>query len=145
MTRGDIAKHNINISEQDIRIDYYSGLLAEAKTVQEEEEERLQELTAFQQFLAAVTPSQSLKDLKRKIHEIHEKVKVMPRRSEDRSSPDKESQGDVRTSEPTVSAGIGQEALLALLEARVTDLCAQLNNTDPGLRDAVFLNHEQFC
>ena len=73
--RGDIAKHNM--SEQDIRIDYYSGLLAEAKTVQEEEEERLQELTAFQQFLAAVTPSQSLKDLKRKIQEIHEKVKVM--------------------------------------------------------------------
>lgn len=64
------------MSEQEIRIDYYSGLLAEAKTVQEEEEERLQELTAFQQFLAAVTPSQSLKDLKRKIHEIQEKVKV---------------------------------------------------------------------
>lgn len=378
--KGDIAKHNM--SEQDIRIDYYSGLLAEAKTVQEEEEERLQELTAFQQFLAAVTPSQSLKDLKRKIHEIHEKVKesssyiagkplegsdiadlaravtvattdssqaVSPRGeggpggtlgadlsllrmlrtdmpqsrsssrlgnrqtllqvvegsddqvavvkedseacdhgafdeflgddehlvnlasvyeshchallalltriqnqtealnkevdsrqkklnsrlqeieqlqekarggghegqlqdlqtlirewprlsgdaeaqaqldqlvaqiaevvsdvfgsskysplvpqampevpplkklspensakikggSEDRSSPDKEGQSNVRMSEPTVSAGMGQEALLALLEARVTDLCAQLDNIDPGLRDAIFLNCEQ--
>lgn len=59
--------------------------------------------------------------------------------SEDRSSPDKESQSNVRMSEPTVSAGMGQEALLALLEARVTDLCAQLDNIDPGLRDAIFL------
>lgn len=42
-------------------------------------------------------------------------------------------------SEPTVSAGMGQEALLALLEARVTDLCAQLDNIDPELRDAIFL------
>lgn len=42
-------------------------------------------------------------------------------------------------SEPTVSAGMGQEALLALLEARVTDLCAQLDNIDPDLRDAIFL------
>lgn len=42
-------------------------------------------------------------------------------------------------SEPTVSAGMGQEALLALLEARVTDLCAQLDNIDPALRDAIFL------
>ncbi|KAG0726145.1 hypothetical protein GWK47_037179 [Chionoecetes opilio] len=73
MTRGDAAQHNT--SEQEIRLDYYSGLLSEAKTVQEEEEERLQELTAFQQFLAAVTPSQSLRDLKRKTHEILEKVK----------------------------------------------------------------------
>ena len=41
-------------------------------------------------------------------------------------------------SEPTVSAGMGQEALLALLEARVTDLCAQLDNIDPDLRSAIF-------
>ncbi|XP_050705014.1 uncharacterized protein LOC126990454 isoform X1 [Eriocheir sinensis] len=73
MTRGECAKHNM--TEAEIRIDYYSGLLAEAKTVKEEEAERLQVLTAFQQFLAAVTPSQSLKDLKRKIHEIQERVK----------------------------------------------------------------------
>lgn len=62
--------------EQEIRIDYFSGLLTEAQTVQEEEEERLQELTAFQQFLAAVTPSQSLKDLKRRMQEIQDEIKV---------------------------------------------------------------------
>lgn len=72
--RGENAKHNM--TEAEIRIDYYSGLLAEAKTVKEEEEERLQVLTAFQQFLAAVTPSQSLRDLRRKIHEIQDRVKV---------------------------------------------------------------------
>lgn len=74
LNRGERAKHNM--TEAEIRIDYYSGLLAEAQTVKEEEEERLQVLTAFQQFLAAVTPSQSLKDLKRKSHEIYERVKV---------------------------------------------------------------------
>lgn len=58
-------------------MDYFSGLLAEAQTVQEEEEERLQELTAFQQFLAAVTPTQSLRDLKRRMNEIQEEVKVL--------------------------------------------------------------------
>lgn len=43
------------------------------------------------------------------------------------------------TEEPTVSAGMGQEALLALLEARVTDLCAELDTIDPALRDSIFL------
>lgn len=73
--RGEEAKRNL--TEQEIRIDYFSGLLAEAQTVQEEEEERLQELTAFQQFLAAVTPAQSLQDLKRRMNEIQEEVKVL--------------------------------------------------------------------
>ncbi|KAK4314678.1 hypothetical protein Pmani_014061 [Petrolisthes manimaculis] len=73
ISRGAEAKRNL--TEQEIRIDYFLGLLAEARTVQEEEEERLQELTAFQQFLAAVTPTQSLRDLKRRMKEIQEEVK----------------------------------------------------------------------
>ena len=55
---------------------YFSGLLSEARTVQEEERECLQELTAFQQFLAAVTPSQSLKDLRRKLEQVTAEDKV---------------------------------------------------------------------
>ncbi|XP_071526429.1 uncharacterized protein [Panulirus ornatus] len=74
LTKGDTARRNF--TEQEVRIDYFSGLLTEAQTVQEEEEERLQELTAFQQFLAAVTPSQSLKDLKRRMLEIEDEVKA---------------------------------------------------------------------
>ena len=45
------------------KLDYFSGLLKSAQTIQEEENERLQELTAFQHFLAAITPKQSLQDL----------------------------------------------------------------------------------
>ncbi|XP_045602376.2 coiled-coil domain-containing protein 38 [Procambarus clarkii] len=74
LTKGETARRNL--TEQEIRIDYFSGLLAEARTVQEEEEERLQELTAFQQFLAAVTPSHSLKDLKRRLQEVQDEVKI---------------------------------------------------------------------
>lgn len=44
--------------------------------MQEEEEERLQELTAFQQFLSAVTPAQSFRDLKRRVQEVQDEVKV---------------------------------------------------------------------
>ncbi|XP_042230352.1 uncharacterized protein LOC121871859 isoform X2 [Homarus americanus] len=74
LTKGDTARRNL--TEQELRIDYFTGLLTEAQTVQEEEEEHLQELTAFQQFLAAVTPSQSLKDLKRRLQEVQDEVKA---------------------------------------------------------------------
>ena len=37
----------------------------------------------------------------------------------------------------------GQEALLSLLEARVTDLCAQLDTIAPELRDSIFAGCEQ--
>nr|XP_027222187.1 uncharacterized protein LOC113814331 [Penaeus vannamei] len=41
------------------------------------------------------------------------------------------------------NSSMGQEALLALLEARVTDLCAQLDTINPELRDSIFMNCEQ--
>ena len=53
------------MKDQEEKLDYFSGLLKTAQTVQEEEGERLHELSAFQHFLAAVTPKQSLKDLLR--------------------------------------------------------------------------------
>ena len=37
------------------------------------------------------------------------------------------------------ASGLGQGALLALLEARVTDLCAQLDLISPAIRDSIFL------
>ncbi|XP_042869436.1 uncharacterized protein LOC122251506 [Penaeus japonicus] len=74
LSKGEEARRNL--TEQEVRIDYFSGLLAEAQTVQEEEEERLQELTAFQQFLSAVTPAQSLRDLKRRMQEVQDEVKA---------------------------------------------------------------------
>ncbi|CAL4158941.1 unnamed protein product, partial [Meganyctiphanes norvegica] len=74
LSSGEDARQNL--SEQDVRISYFKGLLTEVQTVQEEVEERLQELTAFQQFLAAVTPQQSLQDLKRRLCEIMEEEKL---------------------------------------------------------------------
>ncbi|ROT65690.1 hypothetical protein C7M84_016319 [Penaeus vannamei] len=74
LSKGEDARRNL--TEQEVRIDYFSGLLAEAQTVQEEEEERLQELTAFQQFLSAVTPAQSFRDLKRRVQEVQDEVKA---------------------------------------------------------------------
>lgn len=50
--------------------------------------------------------------------------------------------GKANSDAASVSAGnssMGQEALLALLEARVTDLCAQLDTINPELRDSIFL------
>lgn len=56
-----------------------------------------------------------------------------------KGSPSEEPMLDPVSDGAAVSHGMGQEALLALLEARVTDLCAQLDNIDPALRDAIFL------
>ncbi|XP_053654160.2 uncharacterized protein [Cherax quadricarinatus] len=75
ITKGDSAERNLK--QQEIRIDYYSGLLTESQTVQQEEQERLQELTAFQQFLTAVTPLQSLQDLTRRLQELQTEAKMV--------------------------------------------------------------------
>lgn len=60
----------------DERLDYFAGLVKATQTVQEEENERLEELTAFQHFVAAVTPEQSLKDLLRCLKRSKEEKKV---------------------------------------------------------------------
>ncbi|XP_068216978.1 cilia- and flagella-associated protein 100-like [Palaemon carinicauda] len=86
VTKGDEAYRNL--TEQEVKIDYFSGLLAESQTVQDEEKERLQDLTAFQQFLAAVTPAQSLKDLKRRTKEIYEEVQVSQGKDSHRTATD---------------------------------------------------------
>lgn len=58
--------------------------------------------------------------------------------TEEKSGTGKESPAEGVVNVSTVSAGMGQEALLSLLEARVTDLCAELDSIDAPLRDSIF-------
>ncbi|XP_066977678.1 uncharacterized protein [Macrobrachium rosenbergii] len=104
VTKGDEAHRNL--TEQEVKIDYFSGLLAESQTVQDEEKERLQELTAFQQFLAAVTPAQSLKDLRRRTKEIYEEVQASHGMDTNRTATDSVEMSRIAVQVATSSSGI---------------------------------------
>ncbi|XP_076039442.1 uncharacterized protein LOC143024515 [Oratosquilla oratoria] len=68
LARGEEALRTLK--EQELRIAYFEGLLKEVQTVQEEEEERLEELTAFQQFLHSITPERANRETLQRLLQV---------------------------------------------------------------------------